>query len=112
MLRPLHLLDECQTTATESAAGRGIVTCSMPSGAPTRLHFDSGSGFLLEQESTTANGRTPIRVLFEDYRQVDAVRLPFRTRIILPGATITYSVTAVRHDEPVQDAVFRRPRAQ
>ena len=50
-----------------------------------------------------------IRVLFEDYRMVDGIRLPFRTRVILPGATISYTVASVRHNEPVQDAVFRRP---
>jgi hypothetical protein len=44
--------------------------------------------------------------------QADGVRLPFRTRIHVPGATITYTVASVRHNEPVQDAVFRRPRAQ
>jgi hypothetical protein len=49
------------------------------------------------------------RVLLEDYRIVDGIRLPFRTRVILPGATVSYTVASVRHNEPVQDSVFRRP---
>jgi hypothetical protein len=81
----------------------------MPSAARLRWHFERASGLLVEQESTDATRPGATRVLFEDYRMVDGVRLPFRTRILLPGATIGYTVASVRHNEPVQDAVFRRP---
>ena len=109
LLRPLHLLDGCQTVTVETSADRSIAVCAMPSGARLRWHFERASGLLVEQESTDATRPGAIRVLFEDYRMVDGVRLPFRTRILLPGATIGYTVASVRHNEPVQDAVFRRP---
>ncbi len=112
MLRPLHLLDSCQSRTVEVAATESVVVCRPTSGARTRLHFDRATGLLVQQESEDANGRGPVRVFFEDYRVVDNIRLPFRTRIVLPGATITYTVASVRHNEPVQEAVFRRPNAQ
>ena len=108
MLRPLHLLDSCASTTVESTATKSVIVCTAAQGPRLRMHFDP-AGLLVEQESI--DGRGTIRVLFEDYRQVDGVRLPFRTRIILPGATITYTVASIRQNEPVQDAVFRRPRS-
>ena len=109
LLRPLHLLDACQTVTVDTTAERSVAVCSLPSGARSRLHFDRASGLLVEQASPDMIRPGTIRVLFEDYRMVGGIRLPFRTRVILPGATISYTVASVRHNEPVQDAVFRRP---
>jgi hypothetical protein len=109
MLRPLRLLDFCASTTVESTASDSVIVCPTPQGTRLRFRFDR-SGLLAEQESS--DGRGTIRLLFEDYRQVDAVRLPFRTRIIVPGTTITYAVASITQNETVQDAVFRRPKAQ
>jgi hypothetical protein len=109
LLRPLHLLDLCQTVTVETTAERSVAVCSLPSGARSRLHFDRASGLLVEQESPDVIRPGAIRMLFEDYRMVDGIRLPFRTRVILPGATITYTVAGIRHNEPVQESVFQRP---
>jgi hypothetical protein len=109
LLRPLHLLDGCVTVTVETTADRSVAVCSLPSDARSRLHFDRASGLLVEQESPDMIRPGATRVLLEDYRMVDGVRLPFRTRIVVPGATIIYTVASVRHNEPVQDAVFRRP---
>ena len=109
LLRPLHLLDGCQTVAIETVGDRSVATCALPSGARLRLHFERASGLLVEQESADPERPAAIRVLFDDYQMVDGVRLPFRTRVVVPGATITYTVTSVRHNEPVQESVFQRP---
>jgi hypothetical protein len=109
MLRPLHLLDSCAATTVEPTASDSAIICATSQRTRLRFRFDR-SGLLIEQESS--DGRGTIRLLFEDYRHVDAVRLPFRMRIIVPGATITYTVASITHNEPVQEAVFRRPNAQ
>jgi hypothetical protein len=108
LLRPLHLLDGCGATGVETAGDRTAIVCSMNSDAPIRFYFDGASGLLVEQETAAVRGGS-IRVLFEDYRAVDGLRLPFRTRILLPGATITYTAAGIRHNEPVQESVFQRP---
>jgi hypothetical protein len=109
MLRPLHLLDSCATATIDSTASDVVIVCATKQGTRLRWHFDA-AGLLVEQESIDERGT--IRLLFEDYRQVDAVRLPFRTRIIVPGATIVYTVASIRQNEPVQETVFRLPKAQ
>jgi hypothetical protein len=108
LLRPLHLLDGCGATGVETAGDRAAIVCSTNSHSPIRFYFDGASGLLVEEE-TAAVGGGSIRVLFEDYRAVDGLRLPFRTRIVLPGATITYTAAAIRHNEPVQESAFQRP---
>lgn len=73
------------------------------------LLFDPSTG-LLEVVETTRAGM-PLRVLFEDYREVDGLRLPHRiVQIVRPGAenevrsTLTYtSIRANVQDVPSWD---------
>ena len=109
ILRPLHLLDDCVSTRVGPSADSTVIACQSATSKRIRWHFDRASGLLVKQETDDASGRGTITVLFEDYRTVDRIRLPFETRINLPGATVTYTIRSVRYNEPVQEAVFRRP---
>jgi hypothetical protein len=46
---------------------------------------------------------------FEDYRAVDGVKTPFRTRIVLPGATVSYTAEQVRQNVAIDPRVFQAP---
>ena len=108
LLRPLHLLDDCQSPRVESDAQHDVVICQTASGTRTRLHFDRQTGLLAQQETDIGNGRST-RLTFEDYRLVDGVRLPFRTRIVLPGAAVSYTTESVRHNVSIDERVFQTP---
>jgi hypothetical protein len=108
LLRPLHLVDDCQSRPVESDAQHDVVICQTASGIRTRLQFDRQTGLLAQQETDIGNGRTT-RMTFEDYRVVDGVRLPFRTRIVLPGAAVSYTTESVRHNVSIDERVFRTP---
>jgi hypothetical protein len=72
------------------------------------LHFDTSTGLLTRQEVESFSGRGII-THFEDYRPIDGVRVPFQTRIVGPGFTVTYTVERVRVNEPIDDRLFLRP---
>jgi hypothetical protein len=74
-----------------------VVEATPSKGGPRTLAFDAQTGLLLLADS----------VLFEDYREVDGVRLPFRVK--LHGGHITVNFSEIKHDVPVQDVQFERP---
>jgi hypothetical protein len=69
-----------------------VVEATTPSGARTTLYFDARTGLLVRRDKT----------YFEDFREVDGVKLPFRVRDDF--AVITYS--EVKHNTAVEDARF------
>lgn len=74
-----------------------VVEATPSKGGPRTLAFDAQTGLLVLADS----------VLFEDYREVDGVRLPFRVK--LHGGHITVNFSEIKHDVPVQDVQFERP---
>jgi predicted O-methyltransferase YrrM len=74
-----------------------VVEATPSKGGPRTLAFDAQTGLLLLADS----------VLFEDYREVDGIKLPFRVK--LHGGHITVNFSEIKHDVPVQDVQFERP---
>ena len=107
-LRPLHLTRDCRSTHVEPSGSTTILRCERASRPSVTLHFDTSSGLLVRQESEPSPGRG-IAISLADYRSVDGVRLPFQTRFVGPGFTVTYVVERVRHNEPIDDRTFLRP---
>ena len=59
-----------------------VVGGTSPEGARESFFFDKQTGLLLRRrtEQSTVLGWVPVQVDFEDYREVDGVKLPFVTR--------------------------------
>ena len=80
----------------------------------TRLFFfDTQMGLLLRQTTTTSTMSAPLaeQVDFEDYREVDGVKLPFTLRVsdVDAFSPTTHRFTEIRHAGAVDDAVFNMP---
>ena len=78
-----------------------------------RLFFDAETGLLLRRITYT---ETPIAVIpeqidFEDYRDVDGVKLPFTVRVssVEPGLVSTRKYTEIKLNVPVDNAKFTMP---
>lgn len=108
MLRPLHLLDDCASTSVEKAAARTILVCQITAGGVIRHAFDDTTGLLATQDIEAEPLK--LHISYEDYRTVDGVKLPFRTHIDIPGATIKYDAWAISHNRPVDGALFQQPK--
>ncbi len=74
-----------------------LVEASPKQGGPRVLAFDAQTGLLALADS----------VIFEDYREIDGLKVPFRAR--LHGGRIAVEFTEVHHNEPIEDACFERP---
>jgi hypothetical protein len=78
-----------------------------------RLYFDAQTGLLLRVAATTETplARLPEETVFEDYREVDGVKIPFTVRVsyVDPFIGWTRKVTEVKHNVPLEDSKFAKP---
>lgn len=89
------------------------VLVGTPAGlAPETFYFDKQTGLLVKTEGTLVSpeGKTPAQTFYEDYRAVDGVKIAHKTRTILPQAEIITTITEIKHNEPIEEAKFARPK--
>jgi len=78
--------------------------------APIRMYFDVQTGLLLRQEEEVdaPEGKTKLIVEFEDYRELDGVKLPFSRRWTRPGFSFTHKFDEIKHNVPIDDSKFEK----
>lgn len=79
---------------------------------PETFYFDVKTGLLVRQDATAISpeGKTPIKTFFEDYREVDGVKLPFRMRTVMPQFEIVMIITEVKNNVTVDEGKFTKPK--
>ncbi len=90
-----------------------VITGVRPDKKRERLFFDAETGLLLRRMGYT---ETPLGVLpdqtdYEDYRDVDGMKVPFTVKIAVVGgfSTATRKFTEVKMNVPVDDSKFSKP---
>ncbi len=94
-------------------ANEAYVVVGTPNNLPSEtFYFDTKSGMLLRQDSTAISpeGKMPTKTFFEDVREVDGVKIPFKIRSILPQMEFSITATEVKHNVAVEDAQFAKPK--
>src|SRR5215813_585433 len=79
-------------------------------GDPIKLYFEAQTGLLVRIDSISENvskGKIPEETYYEDYREVDGIKLPFTIR--MPTNKYTFKVNEVRHNVPIEEAKFKSP---
>ena len=79
--------------------------------AAIRMYFDIQTGLLLRQEEEVdaPEGKTKLIVEFDDFRELDGVKLPFSRRWTRPGFSFTHKFDEIRHNVPIDDYKFEKP---
>ena len=86
----------------------------MADGRTERLLFDAETGLLLRRISYTRTmvGVIPEQTDFEDYREVDGVKLPFTIRLATVDAgnpISTRKFDEIKLNPPIDDSKFNAP---
>ena len=88
---------ELQFKGKEKAGERDVYVLQDRAPNPNLFYFDAQTGLLLRKGNT----------YYEDYREVDGVKLPFSIREdSLLGFTFVYKITDVKHNVSIDDAKF------
>ena len=88
-----------------------VVEATPPEGAAETMYFDAGSGLLArtKRETEGPNGKFTLDVTFDDYREVDGVKLPFVMHFSLGEFAFVVKLSEVNHNLPIDDAKFDKP---
>ena len=94
---------------------RDVYVISAPSseGNGEKLFFDAQTGLLVRRylEFKTVLGSTPVQVDYEDYREVDGVKLPFSIRWSNPRYSWGRKIDQIKHNVAIDDEKFSPPAA-
>ncbi|MBZ5696370.1 MAG: hypothetical protein LAN36_13550 [Acidobacteriia bacterium] len=92
-----------------------VVECALPEGGdPDRMYFDAQTGLTLRAISQHhgPDGVTEYQEDFEDYREVDGVKLPFTIHQKNGDTAMTITISEVHHNVAVDDGLFAKPAVQ
>jgi hypothetical protein len=78
---------------------------------PVKLYFDEQSGLLVRMAryADSPLGLTPTQIDYDDYRDVEGVRVSFRWTIAEPDGISAIQLSEIRQNVPVDDARFAKP---
>ncbi len=106
--------DSARTVAEREVDGRRIydVKLASTSGLEVTMSFDAESGLQVGQsfEQVTPMGKQPFEVRFEDYREIDGIKLAFRQVIDAKIQKIVQEITEVQINAEVDETRFGFPR--
>lgn len=89
-----------------------VIEFKPESGTPYRLYLSAKTFLPLKRAgvivSNTSSVQMPVTVLYEDYRDIDGVKIPFKTttNTVGLGDVVTY-VKQVKHNVALRDEAFR-----
>lgn len=91
-----------------------VVDAVAPGAKPDRFFFDKETGLLVRRdaEALTPIGKLATETLFEDYREVNGIKVAFTVRRTKPEALgFVFKTTSMKFNTAVDDAQFRKPKA-
>ena len=88
-----------------------IVEATPAEGAAEKMYFDVDSGLLVraQTQGEGPGGTVTIDVTFDDYREVDGIKIPFVIHQSMGDFAFTIRLTEVKHNVPIEDAKFDKP---
>ena len=89
-----------------------IVEATSPDGATEKWYFDAESGLLVRRDFervTIDDGIVLYEVDYDNYKDVDGVKIPAMVQRKTPDYTLTYKFTEIKQNVPVEDAKFNKP---
>jgi len=88
-----------------------VVQGTGPRGLLVTLYFDQQTGLLTRElrYSQTSIGRVPVEVDFEDYRDVNGIKLPFHISYVWLDGRDSIELKDYKLNTPIAEAKFGRP---
>ena len=119
-VRLKELYPDLEYGGTETLEGEAVLVLeSKPTpSSKERFSFSAKTGFLVRQESefkNAAGNKARVEIRYSEYRAVDGLQYPQVQRIKIGAAgqelEFGIKVTEVKHNERLDDVIFRKPSA-
>lgn len=88
-----------------------VVEATPADGPAELMYFDVDSGLLvrIQAQEEGPSGTGTVETTFDDYREVDGIKLPFVIRQSRSEFSFVIRLTEVKHNVPIEDAKFDKP---
>ena len=89
-----------------------VVNAALADGGSEKFYFDAQSGLLVRDDlpvEISDEGKTTQQSVFEDYKDVDGVKLPFTIRRLRPDGDSIIKFSEIKNNVPVDDNKFEKP---
>lgn len=87
-----------------------VVEATTADGLSETIYFEVVTGLLVRRDVTVQG--TTLQACLEDYKEVDAIKLPFMIRRSRPDFSFTHKFDEVTHNIAIDDAKFNKPANQ
>ncbi|HJU54181.1 MAG TPA: hypothetical protein VJ715_06405 [Pyrinomonadaceae bacterium] len=80
---------------------------------PEKLYFNVRSGILVRRDTSSENSKGKITTdiqYYDDYREIDGIKLAYGQRAIQSDMTIVMKHTEVKNNLAISDAIFNLPK--
>jgi len=112
-LRLTELYPKITLKGRETVGGSEVyvLEATPAEGSAERWYFDVATGLLkrVDVEREGPQGKIPLEVYLEDYREVDGLRLPFTVRQVSPVFSLILRTEEVKHNVPIEGGKFAKP---
>ena len=116
LLLPMHikqLFGELKTIGAERVGDHEtyVVAGMNSSDMAAKFYFDRDAGYLLRLVRYTGSplGKNPTQIDYEDYRDQDGTKVPYRYTISRPNSRLAVQIEAVKFNVPVDESRFAVP---
>ncbi len=88
-----------------------VLEATPPEGYVEKFYFYAGTGLLLKRDYKVdgPEGVISFETFYEDYRDVDGLKLPFSLRRVGPDNVLLLKFTEIKHNVEMDDAQFAKP---
>jgi hypothetical protein len=63
-------------------------------------------------DAETPQGKQPVEVYLEDYKEVEGLKVPFTLRQVTPAVSFLIKISEVKYNVPVDESKFNKPAPQ
>lgn len=90
-----------------------VIEAKPAEGNTEKWYFDAQSGLLAraDTERESPMGKALIESYFENYKDVDGVKIPTTVRQVTPAFTIVVQFSETQHNVSVEDSKFTKPKS-
>jgi zinc protease len=88
-----------------------LIEATPAEGNPEKFYFDVNTGLLVrhDAEAETPQGKTMFETYLEDYKVVDGIQIPHKTKQASSEITFVIKITEVKNNVEIDNAKFNKP---
>jgi len=88
-----------------------VLEATPAQGSPEKLYFDTQTHLLVraDVESEGPQGKTVFEITFENYKEVDGIKLAHTVSRSSPAMSFVIKLEEIKHNVPIEDTKFQKP---